>query len=393
MQGMPFLKSKNPVFQSLGTTIFETMSRLAVETGSVNLGQGFPEGLEPRALLERLAQAATSGLHQYPSMMGIPSLRQAIARHENRFWGIDLDPMRSVMVTSGGTEALAASLLALIEPGDEVIVLEPCYDSYIPIIQLAQGIVRTIRLSPPGWVLPREELDAAFSEKTKLIVLNTPTNPIGKVFTQDDLTFLSELILRYDCYAVCDEVYEHLVYDGSIHRPLMTLPGMSERCVKIGSAGKIFSLTGWKVGWITAAPELLSVLAKAHQFLTFTTPPELQEAVAWGLDECEDVYVELPQILAKRRDKLANGLTKAGFTVLPTYGSYFLTAQYTALTDLRDDEAFCRQLVDEAGVAAIPLSAFYRDGFPTGCIRFCFAKTDVVLDEAILRLKQWSIRR
>ncbi len=390
MQGMPDLKSANPVFQRMGTTIFETMSQLAGQTGAINLGQGFPEGLEPTALLERLAHTAKSGTHQYPSMMGTSGLRQAVARHERRFWGLDLDCQQSVMVTSGGTEALAASLLALIEPGDEVIVLEPCYDSYIPIIQAAHGIVRSVRLSPPHWDLPRDALEAAFTAKTKLIVLNSPANPIGKVFLPDELEFLADLICRHDCYAVCDEVYEHLVFDGLTHRPLMTLPGMFDRTVKIGSAGKIFSLTGWKVGWVTAAPAVLSVIAKAHQFLTFTTPPELQDAVAWGLDEYLPGYMELSGILAKRRDKLAQGLAQAGFTVLPTQGSYFLTSQYGRFTDTMDDDAFCRSLIAEAGVAAIPLSAFYQDGAPTGCIRFCFAKTDPVLDEAVCRIVEWS---
>lgn len=384
------MKPANAVFVQLGTTIFETMSGLAAECGAINLGQGFPEGLEPAPLLERLAHEALNGLHQYPSMMGIPALRQAVARHEKRFWDLDLDPMRSVMVTSGGTEALAASLLALIAPGDETIILEPSYDSYAPIIQAAGGIIRSVKLSPPSWDLPRDRIEAAFSAKTKLIVLNSPANPTGKVYHPDDLRFLAELIVRHDALAVCDEVYEHLVYDGHSHVPLMTLPGMMERCVKIGSAGKIFSLTGWKVGWVVAAPPVLSVIAKAHQFLTFTTPPELQGAVAWGLDEYRDGYVALADTLAKRRDRLAHGLSLAGFSVLPSQGSYFLTAQYERFSADNDDEAFCRELTSEAGVAAIPLSAFHREPTPTGCIRFCFAKTDPVLDEALARIAQWS---
>ena len=384
------LKPTNPIFSRLGTTIFETMSRLAAETDAVNLGQGFPEGLEPTPLLDQLAKAALEGPHQYPSMMGTPNLRHAIARHEKKFWAIDLAPLQSVMVTSGATEALACSLLSMIVPGDEVIVLEPCYDSYIPIIQLAGGIVRSVRLLPPSWDLPRADIEAAFSPRTKLIILNSPTNPIGKVYGSEDLAFLAALIIRHDAIALCDEVYEHLVYDGRPHIPLMTVPGMAERCIKIGSAGKIFSLTGWKVGWVIAPPALLAVIAKAHQYLTFTTAPELQEAAAWGLDNTHDGYVGLPAVLAKRRDRLASGLSEAGFTVLHAQGSYFLTAEYHPFTPLKDDEAFCRKLVAEAGVAAIPLNTFYQDASPTGCIRFCFAKTDDVLDEAIRRLLRWS---
>ena len=369
------------------------MSRLAAETGAINLGQGFPEGLEPAPLLERLAHAAIHGPHQYPSMMGTLALRQAISRHEKAFWNLDLDPLTSVMVTSGATEALACCLFAMIEPGDEIIVLEPCYDSYIPIIQRAGGVVKSICLQPPHWHLPRDELTALISPLTKLIVLNSPTNPIGKVYDREELNFLADLIRNTNIIALCDEVYEHLAYDNLPHIPLMTLPGMAERCIKIGSAGKIFSLTGWKVGWVTAPPALLSVIAKAHQYLTFTTSPTLQDAVAWGLDEYQAGYTELAAVLAGRRDRLATGLIQAGFDVLPAQGSYFLTASYGNLTDVKDDLAFCHRLVMEAKVAAIPLSAFYQSANATGCIRFCFAKTDDVLDQALTRLMIWSKSR
>lgn len=383
------MKHANTVMSALGTTIFEIMSRMAADLGAVNLGQGYPEGLEPGAVLDHLAKIALNGPHQYPSMMGTPALRQAIARHEKRFWSVDVDPMTQVMVTSGATEALAATILALIDPGDEVVVFEPLYDSYLPIIRRGGGIPKPVRLSPPDWALPRAEIAAAFGPQTKLVILNSPTNPSGKVFSADEMAFLADLAQRHDVYVLCDEVYEHLTYDGRRHIPMMTLPGMAERTVKIGSAGKIFSLTGWKVGWVIAAPTTLSVVAKSHQFLTFTTPPLLQEAVAWGLDQQQDYYTSLPPILAKRRDRLANGLDRLGFKVAQASGSYFLTADYTPLDATRDDEAFCRRMVQEARVAAIPVSAFYSDGAATGFIRFCFAKTDEMIDQALARLGEW----
>ena len=380
----------NSVFSALGTTIFEVMSRLAVEKGAVNLGQGFPEGLEPAVMIDRLSQVALTGSHQYPSMMGTPSLRQAIAAHEARYWGLNLDPATQVMVTSGATEALAACLLALIEPGQEVIVLEPAYDSYVPIIRRGGGIPVPVRMEPPHWDLPRERLEAAVSNRTRLLILNSPANPIGKVYDQDELAFLADLAQRHGLTVLCDEVYEHLVYDGLRHIPLMTLPGMTERCVKIGSAGKIFSLTGWKVGWVTASPALLAVIAKAHQFLTFTTPPVLQDVVAWGLENAQDYIAGLPALLTARRDRLSRGLAASGFVPQVAQGSYFLTTDYAAFSSERDDAAFCRRLVEDAGVAAIPISAFYGSGEATGCIRFCFAKTDAAVDAALDRIGQWS---
>jgi aspartate/methionine/tyrosine aminotransferase len=383
------MKHANTVMSALGTTILEIMSRMAADLGAVNLGQGYPEGLEPRAVLDHLAKIALNGPHQYPSMMGTPALRQALARHEKCIWSADVDPMTQVMVTSGATEALAAAILALIDPGDEVVVFEPLYDSYLPIIRRGGGIPKPVRLSPPDWALPRAEIAAAFSPKTKLVILNSPTNPSGKVFSADEMAFLADLAQRHDVYVLCDEVYEHLTYDDRLHIPMMSLPGMAERTIKIGSAGKIFSLTGWKVGWVIAAPTTLSVIAKSHQFLTFTTPPLLQEAVAWGLDQQQDYYTSLPPILAKRRDRLANGLDRLGFKVARASGSYFLTADYTPLDATRDDEAFCRRMVQEARVAAIPVSAFYSDGAATGFIRFCFAKTDEMIDQALARLGEW----
>jgi len=383
------MKAGNSILSSFGTTIFETMSRLAAVHGAVNLGQGFPEGLEPPELLERLAAAARTGPHQYPSMMGTPELRAAVAAHEARHWGLEVDPMAEVMVTSGATEALAACFFGMIEPGDEVVLIEPLYDSYLPIIRRAGGVPKLVRIQPPDWSLPRAELAAAFGPKTKLLVLNTPTNPAGKVYDADELAFLAELCQRWNAFAVCDEVYEHLVYDDRRHTPLATLPGMRERCLKIGSAGKIFSLTGWKVGWVVAPPPLLVPVVKAHQYLTFTTPPELQAAVAWGLENCAGYIESLPKVLAARRDRLSAGLAAIGFQPLTAAGSYFLSADFRPLGFNGDDQAFCRHITEAAGVTAIPVSAFYQNADVAHIARFCFAKTDEAIDRALERLAKF----
>lgn len=383
------MKPANSILSSFGTTIFETMSRLAQAHGAVNLGQGFPEGLEPADVIARAAEAVTNGPNQYPSMMGIPDLRAAIAAHDRRFYGLELDPMAEVMVTSGATEALAACLFGLIEPGDEVVLIEPLYDSYLPIIRRAGGIPKLVRVEPPHWDLPKEALTSAFSPKTKLMLLNTPMNPAGKVWGQEELDFVAGLLERFDAYCVCDEVYEHLVYDGRRHVPLMTLPGMRGRCLKIGSAGKIFSLTGWKVGWVIAAPDVLGPVAKAHQYLTFTTPPNLQAAVAWGLGKEDSYYDGLAAMLAERRDRLATGLERVGFQVMTTGGSYFITADFRPLGFTGDDAEFCRHITEKAGVTAIPVSAFYQGGDVDHFARFCFAKTEGAIDEAVTRLERY----
>ena len=380
------MMTANPIFSSLGTTIFEVMSRLANEHGAVNLGQGFPEGLEPAFLVEAAARAMAKGPHQYPPMLGVPALRQAVAEHDKRFYDIDLDWQREVMVTSGATEALADCLFGLITPGDEVVVLEPFYDSYLPIIRRAGGGARIVRLNPPDWTLPREELAAAFGPKTRLMILNSPMNPTGKLFGDDDLAFMADLLIKHDAVAICDEVYEHLTYGGKRHIPLMTLPGMRERTLRIGSAGKTFSVTGWKVGYVTGAAELLQPVIRAHQFITFTTPPALQQAVAEGLATGDDYYKTLTSDLERRRDFLAAGLAGAGFDVLPCDGSYFLTADIRPL-GFSDDGEFCRQLISGKGVAAIPVSAFYESDPPRHFARFCFAKLDETLEEAVRRLR------
>lgn len=383
---------RNSVFAACGTTIFEVMSRLANEHGAVNLGQGFPEGLEPPALLDRLAAVAPTALHQYPPLMGLPVLRQAVAAHERDCWGSCVQDS-DVMVTIGATEALACALFGLLNPGDEVVVIEPLYDSYLPIIRRAGAVAKSVRLIPPQWDLPREDLAAAFGPKTRLLLLNSPANPCGKVFSADELAFIAALVQKHDVAVLCDEVYEHLTFDGHRHIPLMSLPGMAERCIKIGSAGKIFSLTGWKVGWLVAPPALMAPIVRAHQFITCFVPPILQEVIAWGLDHTRPDYQQLNQRLAPRRDRLAAGLHDLGFDPLPCDGSYFLTVDSRALSNGEDDATFCRRMTTEAKVAAIPVSAFYDADPPRSLVRFCFAKTDAAIAQALDNLKAWKSQR
>jgi len=381
------VKSGNAILSGYGTTIFEVMSRLSEEHGAINLGQGFPDDRGPPDVLEVASKALLTGWNQYPSMMGTPDLRQALAAHAKRFYDLDVDWKTETMVTSGATEALTACLLGLINPGDEVVLFQPMYDSYLPIVRLAGGVPRFVSLKAPDWSFTRADLEAAFSARTKLVLINDPLNPAAKVFTRPELDLIAEFMLRFDTLAVCDEVYEHLVFDGRAHIPLMTLPGLRDRCLKIGSAGKTFSLTGWKVGYVTAAPHLLQPVAKAHQFLTFTTPPNLQAAVAHGLGK-EDAYFNgLAGGLQAKRDRLAEGLASVGFDVLPSAGTYFVVADVARFGFEGDDQDFCRRLTVEAGVTAIPVSAFFVENAPTQCVRFCFSKRDEVLDAAIERLR------
>ena len=383
------MKAANSVLSGYGTTIFEVMSRLAMEHKAINLGQGFPDEDGPIDVRDLAAKAVAEGPNQYPPMMGLPSLRQAVAEHNAQFYGLDVDWEREVMVTSGATEALADSLFGLIEPGDEVVLIEPLYDSYLPIVRRAGGIPKTVRVEPPDWRLPKKALEAAFSDKTKLILLNNPMNPAAKVFDEKELAFIAKLVKRHDAYAVCDEVYEHIVFDGRKHRPLMSFPGMRKRCVRIGSAGKTFSVTGWKVGYITAAPELLTPIAKAHQFVTFTTPPNLQSAVAYGLRKGPDYFDALAGDMQRKRNRFVEGLEACGFAVVPCQGTYFVSADVRSVGFEDDDVAFCRLITTEAGVAAVPVSAFYTDGSVKNFVRFCFCKRDQVLDRAVKRLAQF----
>lgn len=381
------MKPTNSIFTGLPVTIFEEMSRLALQHGAINLGQGFPDQEGPEDIRRVAAETVMEGPNQYPPMMGVPALRQAVAAANKRFWGLDVDWEREVMVTSGATEALADCLMALIEPGDEVVLIEPLYDCYLPLVRRAGGIPKLVRIEPPAWDLPRDALAAAFTDRTKLILLNTPHNPAGKVFDRDELAFIAGLLERHDAYALCDEVYEHLVFSGAEHVPLMTLAGMRERCVRIGSAGKTFSATGWKVGYVTAPAALLAPIAKAHQFVTFTTPPNLQKAAAFGLAKEDNYFSELSGSLERKRDRLAAGLKGVGFDVMDADGAYFLTADFRPLGLNGRDVDICRRLTAEAGVATVPVSAFYSAGGPDHFLRFCFCKRDEVLDAAVAALK------
>jgi aspartate/methionine/tyrosine aminotransferase len=380
------VKQPNSLLAATGTTIFTVMSALAAEHRSINLGQGFPDTEGPQDVVQAAADALLDSRNQYPPLTGVPELREAVAAVNRRFYGIEADPARQVVVTSGATEAITSCLMAVLNPGDEVVLIEPLYDTYLPVVRMLGAVPRLVRLSPPGWELPRAELAAAFGSKTKAILFNSPMNPTGKVFTAAELAFIAELVQRHDAYAICDEVYEHLTYDGWRHIPLMSLPGMAERCMRIGSAGKTFSLTGWKVGYVTTSPELAGLVARAHQNLTFTTPPNLQRAVALGLAKDDKYFTGLAEGLAARRDLLSAGLRAMGMAVLPTMGSYFVTADFSPLGFDGDDVAFCQHITRHAGVTAIPISAFYEREAPHTYARFAFCKRPEVLALAVARL-------
>jgi aspartate/methionine/tyrosine aminotransferase len=375
----------NPLYAQMPTTIFERMSARARETGAINLGQGFPDSNGPPDVVEAAARALTERSNQYPPMAGIPELREAVAAHYRRHQQLDLAP-EEVVVTSGATEALAASILALVTPGDEVVLFQPLYDAYLPLVRLAGGVPKLVRLAPPEWRITAEALDAAFSERTRLVVLNTPLNPSATVAGADELALIAKRVIASSAVLVSDEVWEHLVFDGLSHLSPMALPGMRERTVKIGSAGKIFSLTGWKVGWMCAAPQLARPLSRAHQFLTFTTPPNLQAAAAYGLGKDDGYFAAMRADFVRSRDRLAQGLQAAGWAVLPSQGTYFLSIDLAASGVTLDDAAFCDRLVGEFGVAAIPVSAFYADNPVAHIVRLCFAKRDETLDAAIERM-------
>ncbi len=382
----------NARLQGFGTTIFAEMSALAARTGALNLGQGFPDTDGPAEVLDAAIAAIGAGANQYPPGPGIPDLRTAVAEHQKRFWGLDIDPDDEVLITAGATEALAATLLGLCETGDDVVVFDPTYDSYAAGIAMAGARMRGVLLRPPDgddegdrfW-FDRDEVRKAFSAKTRLLLLNTPHNPTGKVFTDEELSFLAGLCVEHDVIAVTDEVYEHIVFDG-VHRPLSTYPGMAERTLTISSGGKTFSTTGWKIGWASGPADLVAAVRTAKQFLTFVNGAPFQPAMAVGLRLWDDYFAGLHDGLLAKRDLLCALLRAAGLRVFVPDGTYFVTADIRPL-GLEDGIAFCLGLPERAGVVAVPSAVFYQDGDNgRSLIRFCFTKRDGLLTEAGQRL-------
>jgi N-succinyldiaminopimelate aminotransferase len=372
----------NPLYEHMPTSVFERMSLLAKEHGAVNLGQGFPDFGWPDAILDAAARAVVEGSNQYAPSRGLFTLRDAIARHYHRHYGLELTA-EHVCVTSGATEALGAAILAVVEPGDELILLTPAYDSYAPMVRRAGGTVREVALQPPHWRIEREALEAAVGPRTRAILFNNPHNPTGRLFRDEELRTIAEFARSHDLTVIADEVWEHVVLDGRGFVPLCALDGMAERTIKIGSAGKIFSLTGWKVGWIVAALELANVVARAHQFLTFSTAPNLQSAVAFGLDDGDSWIAPMQQRFARARDRMTAGLRCAGIAVLDSAATYFLCVDLAASGIALDDDRFATAAVERAGVAVVPLSAFAEQQVPRHLVRLCFGKKDETIDAGI----------
>lgn len=380
---------------SFGTTIFAEMSALALETGAINLGQGFPDTDGPSEVVDAAIAAIRAGHNQYPPALGIPELRSAIAEHQLRRYGIVLDPDTEVLVTTGATEAIAASLLALAGPGDEVVTFEPYYDSYAAAIALGGATRKLVTLRPPYDSFDPDDLRAAIGPRTKVLLLNSPHNPTGKVFSRSELEEVAKVCLEHDLIAICDEVYEHLTFDGVEHIPLSTLPDMAERTITISSAGKSFSFTGWKIGWVTGPPQLVAAVRTVKQFLTYVSGTPFQHAVATALRLPDTVTADLAASLQSKRDRIAAGLRSAGFEVYLPQGTYFITADISGVAGANggvvDGVEFCRELPYQAGVVGIPTQVFYDDvdaGKPL--VRFAFCKRDEVIDEAVERLRRWG---
>ncbi|SNR61848.1 pyridoxal phosphate-dependent aminotransferase [Blastococcus mobilis] len=393
MTRVPYLSAR---LQGFGTTVFAEMSALAVATGSVNLGQGFPDYPGPPEVLDVARAAIGTAADQYPPGPGIPELRAAVAEHHGRFTGLAYDPADEVLVTAGATEALTAALLALLDPGDEVVVFEPMYDSYAAAVAMAGGVVRPVTLRPPPsgegrWTFDPEELRAAATPRTKLLLLNTPHNPTGKVFTREELATLAALAISHELLVLTDEVYEHLVFDGAHHVSMAALPGMRERTLVVGSAGKTFNVTGWKIGWICGPAPLVSAVRTAKQFLTYVNGGPLQPAVAAGLALPDAYFTAVAQDLQYRRDVLVRGLAEAGLPVISPEATYFATVDVRPVQPDGDGLTFCRALPARAGVVAVPTVVFYDPAHAhlgRHLVRFAFCKSDEVLGEAVERLRR-----
>ncbi len=370
------------------TSIFERTSLLARELGAINLGQGFPDLPEPAELLEAARRALVERSNQYPPMRGLRELREAVCGYYHREQGLELLP-EQVIVTAGATEALAAAIFAFIRPGDEAIAFQPFYDAYVPLIERAGGTVRAVTLRPPDWALPLDEVAAAIGPNTRMVVLNTPNNPTGRMVDRASLEALGALCERHDLLLLCDEVWEGMIYGQQQHVSSLALPSLRERTIKVGSAGKIFSLTGWKVGWAIAPPERAEAIARQHQYLNFTIAAPLQWAVAEGLALSSQWHVAHRARYAAARERLVRGLAAAGYAMLPADGTWFVNIDLAASGLPADDEAIAERMVREAGVATIPVSAFYRHGPERSYLRLCFAKEDATLDEAVERLAEF----
>lgn len=380
------MRSPAARLDGLGTTVFAEMTALAVKTGSVNLGQGFPDTDGPDSVIDRAVEALRSGRNQYAPGAGVPELRVAIADHQRRLYGIELDPDTEIAASTGATEAIAAALLGLINPGDEVVVLEPYYDSYVAMLQMAGAVRRPVTLRAPDFRLPIDQLRAAVTDRTTAILLNSPHNPTGAVLTRDELTVVADLAIEHDLIVISDEVYEHLTF-GVDHIPISTLPGMAERTLTISSGGKSFSFTGWKVGWASGPADLVRAMVGAKQFLTYTSGSPLQPAIALALDHAEEITGELRERLQARRDQLCTGLADIGFEVFEPDGTYFATTDLRSL-GFDDGMEFCRSLPERCGVVAIPHQVFYDDkeaGRPL--VRWAFCKSEPVIAEALDRLQ------
>jgi N-succinyldiaminopimelate aminotransferase len=372
---------------SLAPTVFARMTALATATGAINLGQGFPDTDGPVEVLDAAREAIASGFNQYPPGRGVPALRTAIADHQRRCYGLAVDPDHEVLVTAGATEAIAATVLALCSPGDEVVVLEPYYDSYAATIALGGAVRRPVPLRWPSFELDLDALAAAVTPRTRLLLLNNPHNPTGRVFTRAELEGVAELARARDLLVVTDEVYEHLTFDGRPHIPLATLPGMAERTITISSAGKTFSVTGWKIGWLHARPDLVDAVTTVKQFLTFVSGGPFQPAVATGLGLPASVFARQAAQLQSRRDQLVSGLRSAGFDVAVPEGTYFVVADASPL-GVTDAQQLCLDLPRLVGVVAVPMSAFYDDPAPARTLlRFACCKQEAVLAEAVKRLE------
>ncbi|WP_225008584.1 aminotransferase [Novosphingobium percolationis] len=378
----------SPVYTGLPLTVFEWMSGLARESGAINLGQGFPDAPPPAQLTQAVVRALHERSQHYPPMAGLPELRDAVAAFYAREQGLALS-RDAVIVTSGATEAVAASILAVVSPGDEVLLFAPAYDAYAPMVRRAGGVPVFVPLAPPLWAYDEAQIRAAITPRTRALILNDPLNPAGTVASAADLAMLARLCIEHDLIAICDEVWEMVRFDGVPHRSLLAEPGMAERTVKIGSAGKIFGATGWKVGWMVAAPDMAAVLAKAHQFLTFTTPPMLQWAVAEGLADAALPPAILAEWATSRR-ALIDGLAAAGFAVAANAATWFACIDLAASGIALDDRTFSERLVREAGVASIPISALWEgDGGPTTIVRLCHCKPIAMIDDAVARLERF----